>query len=217
MSHDLTVGQLRAMLEDLDDDTVIRVATQSSYPLQLVIDDEIRRLGDVAYLRAEDHPYGDSPYLPKSVFGDVDLIGELRCAYCDEPTLLVVDLADELPADELPEPICRSCARRHHMETRELDPETAVELLAALVTRPGSSAELPGLSGCKARLRRAIMTRRALLAIALLLLVALPADERSTPEQDCFYDQAQVDAMTDAQLDDLTACLDRYGWTYDEN
>jgi hypothetical protein len=131
MSHDMTAGQLRELLEGLDDDTIIRVATQPSYPLQLVIDDEIRRVGTVAYLRASDHPYSDSPYAPRAAFGDDDLTDELRCAYCDEPTGLVVDEGDDTP-DELPEPICRSCARRHNMETRELDPEDAVSLLAAL-------------------------------------------------------------------------------------
>jgi hypothetical protein len=131
----MTVGQLREMLEGLDDDIIIRVATQPSYPLQLVIDDEVRRVGTVAYLRASDHPYSDSPYAPKAAFGDVDLVGELRCDFCDEETLLVVaDDDEQAPAnpDELPRPICRSCARRHHVQTRELDPEDAVSLLAAL-------------------------------------------------------------------------------------
>jgi hypothetical protein len=134
MSRDMTVGQLREMLEGLDDDQIIRVAHQPTYPLQFTIEEEVRIVGAVAYLRAIDHPYSDSPYAPKAAFGDEDLTDELRCAYCDEPTGLVVDLGDALPVDpdELPEPICRGCARRHHMETRELDPEDAVSLLAAL-------------------------------------------------------------------------------------
>jgi hypothetical protein len=130
MSRDMTVGQLRDMLDGLDDDVVIRVAIQPGYPIQLVIDEDVRRLGVIAYLRASDQPYRDSPYLPKSVFGDVDLTGELRCAYCDEPTDTVID--GEPEPDELPEPLCQDCAQRHNIETRELDPEDAVSLHQAL-------------------------------------------------------------------------------------
>jgi hypothetical protein len=110
--RDITVGQLREMLEDLPDDMPIRVVEQPSYPLQLSIWDSVARRQGVAYLRISEHPYNASPYMPKAIFEeDDDNTGDdLPCEICHEPTGYVVDDAED------PTPCCTRCAARDNIE-----------------------------------------------------------------------------------------------------
>jgi hypothetical protein len=75
----MTIGELRQALELLDDDMEIRLATQPSYPLQSYLDEEVRVVGGIAYLRESGQVY-DAPYAPAAVYGDP--IGD--CPSCGE-------------------------------------------------------------------------------------------------------------------------------------
>lgn len=61
---DLTVGMLRALLEDLDEDTPVRMGYQRSYPLAAHIQHEVRLFRNCAWILEADQVY-DAPYLPK--------------------------------------------------------------------------------------------------------------------------------------------------------
>ena len=64
-----TVGELRELLEDLEDDMPLHVAIQPSYPLAVslkavtVLEDDLDRPGAV-WLATGDHPANGSPYAP---------------------------------------------------------------------------------------------------------------------------------------------------------
>jgi|SRR5262245_13867644 len=103
--RDLTVAELRDLLDALPDDMPIRVAEQPSYPLALAIEPRIRRYQGAAYLLAPEHPYNVNPYLPKRLFDDDDddEDGELSCDECGGPTSYVTDDDERMPA-------CTRCA-----------------------------------------------------------------------------------------------------------
>jgi hypothetical protein len=98
---DVTVGELREMLELYDDDTPIRLGTQPSYPLQAHIQADIRTYKGVAYLLEAGQVY-DAPYLPKWLLNG----GEPPCVACESTrNPLVADITHDGETN----PVCRDC------------------------------------------------------------------------------------------------------------
>ena len=102
MSRDMTVGQLRELLADLEDETPIRLAFQPSWPLQYHLDDDIRLVRGVAYIREGGQVYSN-PYAPRSVFGEPE---PEECANCGEAD--VVGTVRPAPSTDR-ELVCRRC------------------------------------------------------------------------------------------------------------
>ena len=98
---DLTVGQLRELLEAYDEDLPVRLAHQPSYPLQYHISDEVREWQGVVYIIERDQVY-DRPYLPKWLLNG----GEEPCATCESSRRHVVA---DVTHDGETNPICQSC------------------------------------------------------------------------------------------------------------
>jgi hypothetical protein len=101
----VTIGELRDMIEGLDDDMEIRIATQPSWPLQMHIDRDVRVVAHVAYIKECGQVY-DAPYCPSGVFGD-PIDDDEFCRMCARP----LDDTVEDPLD-VTDPIdCRGCGR----------------------------------------------------------------------------------------------------------
>lgn len=79
----MTIGELRQALELLDGDMEIRLATQPSWPLQSHLDEEVRVVKGIAYLRESGQVY-DAPYAPAAVYGDYGPDSE-DCFLCERP------------------------------------------------------------------------------------------------------------------------------------
>lgn len=77
----MNVADLRDILRDLPDDAEVRLATQPSYPMQSHIDDDVRIVKGIVYLRESSQVY-DAPYAPGAVYGAPSYDDEDTCAMC---------------------------------------------------------------------------------------------------------------------------------------
>lgn len=67
-----TVGELKELLEDFDDDAQLRVAYQPGYPLAAQLQ-EVTRIGGTLWLAASSGvDYDESPYAPAEAFTGLD-------------------------------------------------------------------------------------------------------------------------------------------------
>lgn len=137
---DMTVGQLRTLLEDYEEDLPIRFAEQPSYPLQYHLED-LRLFRGVLYLREGGQVY-DNPYLPRSVFTE----DAEPCTNCGSASTVGTVRPDPRRSDR--EEICRECLGSCPTEVFETyDGPLREEDLTALEADRSANLEVAAIDG----------------------------------------------------------------------
>jgi hypothetical protein len=85
----MRISELRDALELLDGDMEVRLATQPSWPLQSHIEDDVRVVRGIAYIREAGQVY-DAPYAPVGLNADQSLVTRRRSPIMTTVTMHVL-------------------------------------------------------------------------------------------------------------------------------